>query len=183
MDTTKGAIRCRACSCNQFRTASAQCRRCGEPYDTPSPSEPAKPAPIQPAKRFSPWIEETEYVRVYVGEHIAHMRQTLGWSQKQLAVKMQTPRQYVSKVERGRALPSPRNLRRFTTVFNCSVEYLLPDPNNITQARERAIFSDPFLSQIAELVPRLSAGDRRIIEKAVRAASEGQMTFPAWIEV
>ncbi len=62
-----------------------------------------------------------------LSEKIAKLRRRHGWSQEELAEKMDVSRQAVSKWEGGQALPDLDKLVRLSTLFGVSTDYLLKD--------------------------------------------------------
>ena len=56
-----------------------------------------------------------------IGERICELRKKAGWSQEELAVKLEVTRQSVSKWESGRSYPDITILPQLAAVLNCSV--------------------------------------------------------------
>ncbi|MGH9531533.1 MAG: helix-turn-helix domain-containing protein [Terriglobales bacterium] len=83
------------------------------------------------------------------------IRQRNGLSQRQLALRMQVPRTYVSKIENEKATPTLSSIARLAR----ALEVTVPDLLNGSDGREaeiRDLMNDAF---IAELVPYLSKLD------------------------
>jgi transcriptional regulator with XRE-family HTH domain len=87
-----------------------------------------------------------------VASAIRSLRQRSGLSQRQLAMHMQVPRTYVSKIENEKATPTLSSLERLATALQVSVPELLAGGNN-RESELRDLMSDEF---IAELIPYLS---------------------------
>lgn len=60
------------------------------------------------------------------------LRKSKGWSQGQLAKKINADLQRVSKYERGVIWPTMELMARLAKVFNVSVDYLIRDEENAT---------------------------------------------------
>ncbi len=59
------------------------------------------------------------------GEKLATCRRDKGWTQEQLAEKLQVSRQSVSRWEMDGAFPETDKLVRLSRLFGCSIDYLL----------------------------------------------------------
>lgn len=59
------------------------------------------------------------------GEKLAACRRDKGWTQEQLAEKLQVSRQSVSRWEMDGAFPETETLVRLSRLFGCSIDYLL----------------------------------------------------------
>ena len=60
-------------------------------------------------------------------EKIAFLRKKNGWSQEELAFRLDVSRQAVSKWEMGASLPDLDNVLKMSELFSCSTDYLLKD--------------------------------------------------------
>ena len=60
-------------------------------------------------------------------EKIAFLRKKNGWSQEELAFRLDVSRQAVSKWEMGSSLPDLDNVLKMSELFDCSTDYLLKD--------------------------------------------------------
>lgn len=60
-------------------------------------------------------------------EKIIALRKKLGWSQEDLAEKMNVSRQAISRWENGTALPDAQNVLQLSKLFNVTTDYLLND--------------------------------------------------------
>jgi transcriptional regulator with XRE-family HTH domain len=87
-----------------------------------------------------------------VASAIRNLRQRSGMSQRQLALRMNVPRTYVSKIENEKATPTLSSIERLAHALNVSVPELL---NGATgrDTEVRDLLNDQF---IAEMVPYLS---------------------------
>lgn len=63
-------------------------------------------------------------------EKIITLRKKLGWSQEDLAEKMNVSRQAISRWENGTALPDAQNVLQLSKLFNVTTDYLLNDDYN-----------------------------------------------------
>ena len=60
-------------------------------------------------------------------EKLVHLRKSKGWSQEDLAEKLNVSRQAISRWENGTALPDAENLRQLSHLYEVSSDYLLND--------------------------------------------------------
>jgi len=62
---------------------------------------------------------------VHVGRRIHDARKAAGLTQHELATRLGTTQEYVSRVERGKATPSVENLYRWATAVEVDAGWLL----------------------------------------------------------
>ena len=62
-----------------------------------------------------------------LGEKIAQLRRKNGWSQEELADKMEVSRQAVSKWESSQTTPDLERILRLSSLFGVTIDYLLKD--------------------------------------------------------
>lgn len=60
-------------------------------------------------------------------DKLVQLRKSKGWSQEDLAEKLNVSRQAISRWENGTALPDAENLRQLSHLFDVSSDYLLND--------------------------------------------------------
>ena len=60
-------------------------------------------------------------------DKLVQLRKNKGWSQDDLAKKLNVSRQAISRWENGTALPDAENLRQLSHLFDVSTDYLLND--------------------------------------------------------
>jgi len=79
-----------------------------------------------------------------LAEKIAKLRKQIGWSQEELAEKMNVSRQSVSKWESANSIPDLNKIILLTDIFSVSTDYLLKDEvehtNTISEDNELDIF-------------------------------------------
>ncbi len=88
-----------------------------------------------------------------IASAIRVLRQRSGLSQRQLALRMQVPRTYVSKIENEKAMPTLSSLQRLARALEVHVPDLLNGGKRTHEDEIRELLADPF---IAELVPYAS---------------------------
>ena len=69
-------------------------------------------------------------------------------SQRQLALRMQVPRTYVSKIENSKAMPTLSSLQRLADALEVRMADLLRGREIAAEEKVRQMGADPFLSQI-----------------------------------
>jgi transcriptional regulator with XRE-family HTH domain len=112
---------------------------------------------------------------VSVGHHIRYARRQLGLSQQDLATRVGVTRSTIIQWESGATEPSSKKLGLVAHVVGLRLEELLADPPEPT-VRERKepdqIVDAPVFERLAELWPRLSERDRRVLLRLVEALAE-----------
>lgn len=65
-----------------------------------------------------------------IGNKLKLLRTEMGWSQKELAEKIDADQAQISGYERGESLPSIGITKRLANAFNVTTDYLLFDDND-----------------------------------------------------
>jgi transcriptional regulator with XRE-family HTH domain len=87
---------------------------------------------------------------------------------------MQVPRTYISKIENGKAIPTLGSLERLAAALEVDVCQLVRDARSRREEEVAAILSDPFLSEIAALLPHLDSLHRTLVSGHVRDLATGR---------
>jgi transcriptional regulator with XRE-family HTH domain len=87
---------------------------------------------------------------------------------------MQVPRTYISKIENGKAIPTLGSLERLAHALEVEVSQLVRDARSRREEEVSAIFSDPFLAEVAALLSQLEPLQRTLFLGAVRDAASGR---------
>jgi transcriptional regulator with XRE-family HTH domain len=109
-----------------------------------------------------------------VAGQVRDIRKARHLSQRQLAARMQVPRTYISKIENGKAIPTLGSLERLAAALDVDISQLVRDSRSVRDEEVAAIFADPFLAEIAALLPHLEAMHRTLFQGAVRDAAMGR---------
>lgn len=109
-----------------------------------------------------------------VAHQVREIRRARHLSQRQLAGRMQVPRTYISKIENGKAIPTLGSLERLATALEIDVSQLVRDERSRREEEVTAILADPFLAEIAALLPQLDSLHRTLVYGAVRDAATGR---------
>jgi transcriptional regulator with XRE-family HTH domain len=158
---SREVLRCDHCHLVQFRTNNNLCRRCKLCLD--SIEEVVAPEPVVAEAPASNG-------QLQIATAIRTLRQRSGLSQRQLAMRMQVPRTYVSKIENDKATPTLSSLSRLANALGVSVPALLECSTN-DGARSKQIeelLSDSFLAELAPFVSKLDAMQRSSFIAQVR---------------
>lgn len=156
------AVRCKSCQLNQYPTARETCRRCGVAlFEKPEPvaETPAEPStPLTFAER--------------VARELRTVRRKRGLSQGQLKAITGQPRTYFSKLENLKASPSVDSLTRVLAGIGITpYQFFL----RVEGVKNSSIWADPFLSEIAPDVTRLTNAQRgEVLRFAQRLAREAE---------
>ncbi len=109
-----------------------------------------------------------------VAGQVREIRRLRHLSQRQLAGRMQVPRTYISKIENGKAIPTLGSLERLAQALDVDVCQLVRDSRSRREEEIAAIFADPFLAEVAALLPRLVPLHRTLFYGAVRDTATGR---------
>jgi len=164
---TREVLRCDSCSLVQFRTNNSLCRKCHRPLDAEE-SAPLIPqlVPSQP--------EAPEQAGLRVAGLVRELRRARHLSQRQLAGRMQVPRTYISKIENGKAIPTLGSLERLAAALEVNICQLVWDERGRREELSVSVLADPFLAELAALLPGLSQMQRTLIFGAVKDMAAGR---------
>lgn len=109
-----------------------------------------------------------------VAGQVREIRRARHLSQRQLAGRMQVPRTYISKIENGKAIPTLGSLERLAAALEVDLSRLVRDSRSRRDEEVAAILSDPFLAEIATLLPQLDSLQRTLIYGSVRDMATGR---------
>ena len=122
----------------------------------------------------SPSAPSSAEAGLQVAGQVREIRRARHLSQRQLAMRMQVPRTYISKIENGKAIPTLGSLERLANALEVDVCQLVRDTRSRREEEVAAILADPFLAEIAALLPHLESLQRTLIYGAVRDAATGR---------
>jgi transcriptional regulator with XRE-family HTH domain len=165
---TREVVRCDYCSLVQYRTTNSLCRKCRRPLDVEEPVRPV--LQLVPHPSAPPSAE----AGLQVAGQVRDIRKARHLSQRQLAGRMQVPRTYISKIENGKAIPTLGSLERLASALEVDISQLVRDSRSVRDEEVAAIFADPFLAEIAALLPHLEPMHRTLFQGAVRDAALGR---------
>ncbi len=115
---SREVVRCNICHCIQFRNSRNTCRSCKTSWDVPLQSSgmfaPIAPVTAEDAPQGMPLAAAIRCLRVRAG-----------LSQRQLALRMNVPRAYLSKVETAKVCPTLDSLARIAGELHVRVSDLL----------------------------------------------------------
>jgi len=118
--------------------------------------------------------QDGEGAGMQVAAQVREMRRARHLSQRQLAGRMKVPRTYISKIENGKAIPTLGSLERLATALGIEVRQLVRDARSRRDEEVAGILSDPFLAEIACLLPHLDSLHRTLFLSAVRDMTTGR---------
>jgi transcriptional regulator with XRE-family HTH domain len=165
---TREVVRCDYCSLVQYRTSNSLCRKCHKPLDV------EEPAPLAPQLVPHPVQAPAAEAALQVAGQVRDIRRARHLSQRQLASRMQVPRTYISKIENGKAIPTLGSLERLAQALEVDVCQLVRDSRSRREEEVAAILADPFLAEIAELLPHLDSLHRTLFYGSVRDMATGR---------
>jgi transcriptional regulator with XRE-family HTH domain len=126
------------------------------------------PQPVPAALPFS-----AADAGLHVAAQVRDIRKARHLSQRQLASRMQVPRTYISKIENGKAIPTLGSLERLAEALQVDVSQLVRDARSRREEEVAAILADPFLAEIAAVLPRLDSLQKTLLFGAVRDRATG----------
>jgi transcriptional regulator with XRE-family HTH domain len=166
---TREVVRCDFCTLVQYRTLNALCRKCHRPLDI---EEPVSLAPQLVASQ--PTVPASAEAGLQVAGQVREIRKARHLSQRQLAGRMQVPRTYISKIENGKAIPTLGSLERLAAALEVNVCQLVRDSRSRRDEEVATVMADPFLAEVALLLPHLSSMHRMLFSGAVRDYATGR---------
>jgi transcriptional regulator with XRE-family HTH domain len=161
-------VRCDYCSLVQYRTSNSLCRKCHKPLDV------EETVALMPQLVASPAEPSSTEAGLQVAGQVRELRKARHLSQRQVAVRMQVPRTYISKIENGKAIPTLGSLERLAAALEVDVSQLVRDSRSQRDEDVTGILADPFLAEVAALLPQLSSLHRTLFAGAVRDAAMGR---------
>lgn len=165
---SREVVRCDFCSLVQYRTSNSLCRKCHRPLDI------EEPAPLTPQLVTTQPVAVTAEAGLQVAGQVRDIRRARHLSQRQLAGRMQVPRTYISKIENGKAIPTLGSLERLAAALEVEISQLVRDARSRREEEIASILADPFLAEIAALLPHLDSLHRTLIYGSVRDAATGR---------
>jgi transcriptional regulator with XRE-family HTH domain len=99
---------------------------------------------------------------------IRSLRQRSGLSQRQLALRMQVPRTYVSKIENEKATPTLSSLERLARALEVTVPDLLSGGAPSREQLMRELLADEFITELLPFVSKLDGMQRQSLLAQVR---------------
>ena len=161
-------VRCDHCRLVQFRTSNSNCRRCHKPLEV------EEPVVMTPHLVTTPPTPASAEAGLQVAGQVRDIRRARHLSQRQLAGRMQVPRTYISKIENGKAIPTLGSLERLAAALEVDVSQLVRDARSRREEEVAAILADPFLAEIAALLPQVDSLHRTLFSGAVRDMAMGR---------
>jgi transcriptional regulator with XRE-family HTH domain len=162
---SREVVRCDHCHLVQFRTTNNLCRKCRTSLDEDEPEPILAPPPPDevPANGHHSHLQVASAIRM--------LRQKSGLSQRQLALRMQVPRTYVSKIENEKAMPTLSSLQRLATALEVSMGDLLKGSCRTLQDDIADLMHDEFIAEVVEYMDKLDAMQRSTLLAQVRDLS------------
>lgn len=109
--------------------------------------------------------------QLQVAAAIRMLRQKSGLSQRQLAIRMQVPRTYVSKIENEKAMPTLSSLQRLATALEVSMADLLKGSNRTLEDEIADLMHDEFIAEVVQYLDKLDVMQRSSVLAQVRDLS------------
>ena len=103
-------------------------------------------------------------------EKLVQLRKAAGYSQEDLAEKLEVSRQAVSRWEAGSTLPDAVNLLKLSDLFCVNVDALLREETPLAAEEQREVSAAPTQEFAAGTAPSPSAADRRKRDRYIAAA-------------
>src|SRR6185312_4180766 len=147
-------VRCDHCHLVQFRTNNNLCRKCKTSLDEDLP---------EPILMEQPPVVEAptgHHSHLQIAASIRMLRQKSGLSQRQLALRMQVPRTYVSKIENEKAVPTLSSLQRLATALEVPVADLLKGAGRSLEDEISELMQDDFIAKVVPLLSKLDSMQR-----------------------
>jgi transcriptional regulator with XRE-family HTH domain len=162
---SREVVRCDHCHLVQFRTNNNLCRKCRTSLDEDEP---------EPIMDVPPPVEAPtngHHSHLQVASAIRMLRQKAGLSQRQLALRMQVPRTYVSKIENEKAMPTLSSLQRLATALEVSMADLLKGSSRTLEDEIADLMHDEFIAEVVEHLGKLDSMQRSSLMAQMRDLS------------
>jgi transcriptional regulator with XRE-family HTH domain len=117
--------------------------------------DPEEPEPVIATPAVEP-APSNGHSHMQVATAIRALRQRSGLSQRQLAMRMNVPRTYVSKIENDKATPTLSSLERLARALEVGVPDLLNGGNRTREEEIRELVADDFIAQLVPFVSKLN---------------------------
>ncbi len=101
-----------------------------------------------------------------ISEKIKKLRQEKGWSQAQLAKKLNILPQHISRYERGIIIPSAETMAKIANAFGISIDYML---NETSENSSEFKLKDKELQRYFEKVDELDEKDKEVIKRVIES--------------
>ena len=160
---SREVVRCDRCHLVQFRTTTNLCRKCRTSLDAEEP-----PVVLAPAVSTAEPTNGNGHAHLQIASAIRMLRQRNGLSQRQLAMRMQVPRTYVSKIENEKATPTLSSLERLARALEVTVPDLLSGGDRARQDEIGELMRDDFVAQLVPFLATLDAMQKASILGQVR---------------
>jgi len=160
---SREVVRCDRCHLVQFRTTNNLCRKCRTSLDNEEP-----PPILAPPVAAAEPSNGNGHAHLQVASAIRTLRQRGGLSQRQLAMRMQVPRTYVSKIENEKATPTLSSLERLARALEVTVPDLLSGGDRARQDEIRELMRDDLVAQLVPFLSTLDAMQKATILGQVR---------------
>ena len=159
---SREVVRCDHCHLVQFRTGNNLCRKCRTSLDEDEPEPILAPQPqaVEPDSEGRSHLQVATAIRMF--------RQKSGLSQRQLALRMQVPRTYVSKIENEKAMPTLSSLQRLATALEVSVGDLLRGCHRTMEDDIADLMRDQFIAELMPFMDKLDAMQRSTLLSQMR---------------
>ena len=159
---SREVVRCDQCHLVQFRTNNNLCRKCRTSLDedVPEPILEVQTPVAEPANGDSS--------RLQVASAIRALRLKSGLSQRQLALRMQVPRTYVSKIENEKAMPTLSSLQRLAPALEVSIADLVQGSGHSLYDEIAELMRDDFIAEVAPYLNQLDSMQRSSLLSQVR---------------
>jgi transcriptional regulator with XRE-family HTH domain len=148
---SREVVRCDRCHLVQFRTTNNLCRKCRTSLDAEEP----EPVIVAPVPQIAP-MNGHGRSHLHLASSIRSLRQRSGLSQRQLAMRMNVPRTYVSKIENEKATPTLSSLERLARALEVTVPELLNGGERTREQELRELLTDGFVSELLPFVSKLN---------------------------
>jgi len=162
---SREVVRCDHCHLVQFRTTNNLCRKCRTSLDEDEPEPILQPPPPVEAPANG------HHSHLQVASAIRMLRLKSGLSQRQLALRMQVPRTYVSKIENEKAMPTLSSLQRLATALEVTMGDLLKGSSRTLEDEIADLMHDEFIAEVVQYMDKLDPMQRSSLLAQVRDLS------------
>lgn len=106
---------------------------------------------------------------IKIAENIKALRKSLGWTQIELAEKLNTSQKVITSYETGQKKPPINRLPDIAYIFGVTIEELIGSTKLNVKEQKKHLHKNSRTAQVQELFEKLPPAEQRAILKQIKA--------------